>query len=170
MTMHPTIEATWRVIEAAAAGMSAEQMSKSPAEGKWCAAEVAEHLLITYTATTGGLRKALAKGAPLATKPTLKQRLFQLVVLDIGYFPTGRKAPVMTLPKGLDPAKVVPAVEQALEDMDRTITECEQKFGPRKIADHPVLGALTANEWRKFHLAHARHHAPQIQRLKAASA
>jgi len=29
--------------------------------------------------------------------------------------------------------------------------------------DHLFLGPLTANEWRKFHWVHGRHHARQIR-------
>ena len=165
--MHPTVEATWKMIEAATAGMSPEELARHP-EGKWCAAEIVEHLLITYTATTAGLRKALAKGAPQGGRPTLKDRVFQFAVLDVAYFPTGRKAPPATLPRGLDPAHVVRAVSEALPDMDAAISECEQRYGRVKIADHPVLGPLTAEQWRAFHFVHARHHMKQVERLKAA--
>jgi len=164
--MHPTVEATWKLIETATAGMSHEDMARHP-EGKWCAAEVVEHLLITYSATTAGLRKVLATGAAQGTSATLKHRLAQFTLLTVGYFPGGRKAPAMTVPKGLDPAQVVRAVSQALPDMDAAITECEKNFGDVKIADHPVLGPLTATQWRKFHLIHARHHMKQVERLKA---
>ena len=164
--MHPKVEATWKMIEQATAGMSAEDLSRHP-EGKWCAAEIVEHLLITYTSTTKGLRKVLAAGKPLATRPTLKNRVFQFAVLDAEYFPKGRKAPEATLPKGLDPAQVVRVVSQMLPDMDAAITECERKYGKVRIADHPVLGPLTAVQWRTFHFVHARHHMKQVERLKA---
>ena len=167
--MHPTVEATWKMIEAATAGMSPEDMARHP-EGKWCAAEIVEHLLITYTTTTKGLRKVLAKGAPQGGAPTFKNRIAQFAVLNVEYFPTGRKAPAATVPQGLDPAQVVRAVSQALPDMDAAITECETNYGSVKIADHPVLGPLTAPQWRKFHLVHARHHMKQVERLKAAGA
>ena len=82
---------------------------------------------------------------------------------------SGRQAPAMTIPKGLEPSQVVRAVEQALPEMDAAIQQCEQKYGGAvKIADHPVLGPLTAEQWRKFHLVHARHHMKQIARLRPA--
>lgn len=165
--MHPTVETTWKMISQGTAGMTPEELARNP-EGKWCAAEIVEHLLITYTLTTKGLRKALAGGKPLGGKPTLKNRLSQLVVLDLGYFPSGRAAPAMTIPKGLEPLQVVRAVEQALPEMDAAISECEQKYGGRvKVADHPVLGPLTAGQWRRFHFVHARHHMKQVTRLRA---
>lgn len=167
--MHPTLEALWKTLSDATAGMSPEQMMRPPAEGKWCAAEVVEHLLMSYTATTKGLRVALAKGHPIGSRPTVQQRVRQFVVLDAGYFPEGRQAPAMVVPQGLAAEQVMRAVEQAVPDMDKAIRECEEKFGGKvKIADHPVLGPLTAEQWRKFHLVHARHHAKQIARIRQA--
>ena len=167
--MHPTVETTWKLIATATEGMSAEQLARHP-EGKWSSAQVVEHLLLTHTSTTAGLRKVLAAGAPQGGRPTLKQRLVQFVVLDVGYFPPGRKAPAFTVPKGAEPEQVVPTDEQALRDMDAAISEGEQRYGAGvKIADHPVLGPLTARQWRKFHFVHARHHMKQVARLRAGS-
>jgi hypothetical protein len=43
------------------------------------------------------------------------------------------------------------------------IAECEARLGSwRKLLDHPVLGPLTAREWREFHWIHGRHHVKQI--------
>ena len=50
----------------------------------------------------------------------------------------------------------------------QVIAQCEERYGARvKVLDHPVLGPLTAKQWRKFHLIHGRHHVRQISRLKA---
>ena len=52
--------------------------------------------------------------------------------------------------------------------MDDVISRCEAQFVPRgPIADHPVLGPLTAAEWRGFHITHGKHHARQILRLRS---
>lgn len=32
-------------------------------------------------------------------------------------------------------------------------------FGSAKVLDHPILGALSVNQWLKFHLVHTTHHA-----------
>ena len=51
--------------------------------------------------------------------------------------------------------------------MDEAITACETRFGATTpLIDHPVLGAMSAKQWRKFHLVHTRHHAPQLTRLR----
>jgi hypothetical protein len=51
--------------------------------------------------------------------------------------------------------------------MDEVITQCESRFlSGKAIADHPILGPLTATEWRGFHSAHGKHHARQILKLR----
>jgi hypothetical protein len=44
---------------------------------------------------------------------------------------------------------------------------CEAKFGSRiKVLDHPILGPLSIDQWRRFHLVHGLHHVKQIRRLR----
>jgi hypothetical protein len=65
---------------------------------------------------------------------------------------------------------VVKALGEKLAAMDELITQCETRFGrSTRILDHPVLGPLTARQWRRFHLVHAQHHAKQIWRLRGES-
>ncbi len=58
-------------IAAMTQGMSAEMLAQRPSSGKWSAAEILEHLYLTYTGTIRGLEKCLAAGKPLARTPTL---------------------------------------------------------------------------------------------------
>jgi hypothetical protein len=52
--------------------------------------------------------------------------------------------------------------------MEDIMVQCEKNLGThRKLLDHPILGPLTAAEWRKFHLIHGLHHIKQIRKLKA---
>ena len=50
-------------LESAVEGMSSEQLSWHP-PGKWCAAELLEHLYLTYTGTIKGLEKVVRKENP----------------------------------------------------------------------------------------------------------
>jgi hypothetical protein len=50
-------------IAAAVSGLAAEQLSRHP-EGKWCAAEVLEHLYLTYTGTLKGFERVAAAASP----------------------------------------------------------------------------------------------------------
>ena len=161
--MDSYLERLRRELEDATGGATAAGLAQAPA-GKWSAAQILEHLLLTYQNTNRGLAKCLAQGAPLATRGTLKHRLAALLVVNLGYLPGGRKAPERVTPRGMPPEEVQQAIAPELQKMDSGLDACERRFGARtKIMDHLFLGPLTANEWRKFHWVHGRHHARQIR-------
>ncbi len=153
-------------IASAVAGLSAEQLGGHP-PGKWCAAEVLEHLYLTYTGTVKGFERVAAAGKPLATAQSWRQRGQTLVVVGFGYLPFGREAPPVARPRGVPADKVLAEIGPKIAEMDEIMTRCEQKMGAQsKLLDHPILGPLTASQWRKFHLVHGLHHVKQIQRLR----
>src|SRR5260370_37737984 len=165
--MNPELEKLLQSFDRATLGMSPAQLQWLPAEfreqNKCCVAQILEHLSLTYSGTAGLMRKVVASGACMATTPSIRQRLGALMVVDIGHFPRGREAPVRVVPRSANPDTVVRAMQDNLIAMDNALSACEQRFGRRvKVADHPVLGALTVRQWRRFHALPGRHHLPQI--------
>jgi len=100
--MDTRLEKLMRALESAVVGMSDEQMSRH-LPGKWCAAEVLEHLYLTYTGTIKGFERLLESGQTMAMPSSARQRLRTLVVVGFGYLPAGRKAPRVAQPRGLPP-------------------------------------------------------------------
>ena len=168
--MDSYLERLQQAIASATDGMTTAELTRH-AEGKWCVAEILEHLYLTYTGTQKAFARCLKAGKPLAGVPTFKQRVAATAVTDFGYFPKGRKSPDQVLPRGMPVESVVADIGSQIAAMDKVIAQCEQLYGSRiKVLDHPVLGPLTARQWRKFHLAHGRHHVKQIsERRKSAS-
>lgn len=164
--MNSYLERLQGELESATAGAMAASLERAPA-GKWNAAQVLEHLFLTYKNTNKGIGKCLENGAPLATGATFRHRIGTLLVVRFGYLPSGRKAPERTTPRGMGAEAVLQAIFPEIQRMESGLRQCENTFGPKtKIMDHPILGPLTAAEWRKFHWVHGRHHARQIrQRL-----
>ncbi len=161
--MNSYLERLRRELEDAIGNASASDLARAPAE-KWSTAQILEHLLLTYKNTNRGLAKCMEQGRPLATKPTLKDRLATAMVVNLGYLPEGRKAPERTVPQGMSPDALQTAFTPELQQMVIGFDECERRFGAKtKILDHPIIGPLTADEWRKFHWVHGRHHARQIR-------
>lgn len=165
--MYPELEQIRREAERLTREMSKEDWHHAPA-GKWSCAQIFEHLLLTYTATTKGALQAMEVGKPLGGKPTLRDRVSTFYVAGLGLLPAGRTAPKHTTPKdrtGLDSLR---DFNDALVAMDATLSDAEKRFGSSvKLLDHPILGPLTAREWRRFHRTHARHHLKQVaQRVK----
>jgi hypothetical protein len=157
-----------RALESAVEGMSNEQLRWHP-PGKWCATEVLEHLYLTYTGTIKGFERLLDSGKPTAMFPSTKQRWRTLVVVGLGYLPTGRKAPPVAEPRGLSSETVRTELGTKIDAMDTVIEQCESRFGRGvPLLDHPILGPLSARQWRKFHLLHGMHHRKQLVRLRNA--
>lgn len=149
-------------------GMSAEELVWHP-EGKWSSAEILDHLNLTYRGTIKNCERCLAAGKPGASQDRKAKRWQRRVVTWLGYFPSGRKSPERVLPQGTPIAQLTTEIFENITRMDEVIAACDDQFGRgNSIAEHPILGPLTAREWRKFHWVHGRHHARQIIRLKNA--
>jgi hypothetical protein len=166
--MHQQIQALSDALRNAVDGLAPEQMDAHPLEGKWSMAEVLEHLSLTYSGTAKGLQRVLGSGKPAVTSRSPKQMLFQAVTLGLGYLPEGRKAPKGVVPSGGKPsAELAANIFTLLQQMDNGLDECEKRFGSgKKIMDHPVMGACSVRQWRKFHLVHGMHHVKQLERLR----
>lgn len=164
--MDSRLETLKQALDSAVEGMSSEQLTWHPLE-KWCMAEVLEHLYLTYTGTIRGFEKVMQAVKPLATRASMAHHVRTFVVVGLGHMPTGRKSPAMAQPRGLPVETVRYEVGTKLVAMDAIIAECESRFGRRDdLLDHPILGPLTAPQWRKFHLVHGWHHQKQLLRLR----
>lgn len=167
--MDPHLQRLQKEIATAVAGLTPEQL-RQHRPGKWCTAEILEHLYLTYTGTLKGFERVVEAGKPLATTQTWQQRGQTLVVVAFGYLPSGREAPAVARPRGLAPEKVLAEIGPKILEMDDNLARCEEKFeSRRKLLDHPILGPLTATQWRKFHLLHGLHHVKQIHSLREQS-
>jgi len=166
--MDPNLEHLKESLKSAVEGMSSERLSWHP-PGKWSASEILEHLYLSYTGTIRGFEKVLTGGEPLATRASLRHRVLTFVVVGLGHMPAGTKAPRVALPRGLPVETVQNEIGARIGAMDAIIAQCEARFGRHvKLLDHPILGALTATQWRTLHLVHGWHHQKQLLRLRRA--
>jgi hypothetical protein len=167
--MDPRLDKLKGSLESAVDGMSGDQWTWHP-PGKWCAAELLEHLYLTYTGTIKGFERVMAAGKPLASRRSMENRLRTFVVVGLGHMPDGVKAPAVTVPKGLPTAQVREEFGAKIAEMDAIIAQCEARFGGRvHVLDHPILGPLTAPQWRKLHVVHGRHHHKQLLQLRTSA-
>lgn len=132
--------------------------------GKWTPAQIVEHLALglTLSAQTFQARK---HHAPMKRRSrTPAEKIATLFIFGFRWFPPGRKAPERTTPpasidRATAEAHFLAAVE-AWDQVDRALL-------PERRADlfvkHPRMGDLTVEEWMRFHVIHARHHARQIR-------
>jgi hypothetical protein len=160
--MDSYLERLQQAITAASSGMTSDELTRHE-EGKWSVAEVLEHLYLTYTGTSKAFERCLKGGNPLGGVSTFKQRVSTFVLTGLGYFPKGRKSPEQVSPRGMPVEDLIANIGPQIAAMDKVIAQCEERYGSRvKLLDHPVLGPLTARQWRKFHWIHGRHHIKQI--------
>jgi Protein of unknown function (DUF1569) len=162
--MHRHLDKLQRALISAVGGMTPEQL-RGHVPGKWSAAEVLEHLYLTYTGTIKGFER-VAAGQHFPSKPTWRHRTRRFVVLTLSHIPAGREAPANTRPRGLAPEKIAAEIGVKIAEMDEVIARCERNLGTGRLLDHPILGPLRAEQWRKFHLVHGLHHVKQIRRLR----
>jgi DinB superfamily len=164
--MHPLLEDLQRSLESSVEGMSAEQLHWHP-QDKWCAAEILEHLYLSYTGTTKGFQRMLDSGKPPRARGSIPQLTRALLVFGFNHLPSGRQSPAPTRPKGLPFENVRGGFAEKLAAMDAIIAEGEARFGgSARLLEHPFLGPLTGAQWRKFHQLHGMHHRKQIVRLR----
>jgi len=84
-------------LESAVEGMSSEQLNWH-LPGKWCAAEVLEHLYLTYAGTIKGFEKVITSDKPLATRASMAHRVLTFVVVGLGHMPPDEKPPLWPSP------------------------------------------------------------------------
>jgi DinB superfamily len=162
----PHLRRVLQVIHSSIAGMVDEQMTWAP-EGKWSSAHILEHLSLAFLVTTKGSRWVLRQAKPEIRAPTPGDHLRAFLVLKIGYFPFGAQAPKMVVPRGMSPQQAKDAILTNLIEMDRTLQQCEEKFGSNvNFMIHASLGPLTIRQWCKFSYLHTRHHMKQIRGLR----
>jgi hypothetical protein len=139
---------------------------------KWTIQQITEHLLLTFSSTCNAVESRLAKGRPTAAHSNFKQRLAQVTLITCGFFPEGRPSPAMVSPpptiETLSGPQLLQQLHQSLLAMDTVFDQARAAFGNRPAICHQILGPLTVQQWRRFHLVHARHHAKQIRAIRRA--
>jgi len=150
-------------VVAAVRAVPKERWTVAPAAGKWSAAEVIQHLIMTYEHLTGEQegRRAIPVLVPRWKAWTLRQ--FALPRLLAGRpIPPGVRAPREVRPVG-DPLER----EAAIREFERVTSEWEAAMA-RNLpmasarAVHPFFGALPLPTMLRFATLHTNHHRRQI--------
>ena len=152
-------------IEETTKGLRESDWNLAP-EGRWNSAQIMEHLGRSYGTTAKMLELSMGTGGPPQVRAAkFSELLPKLLIVNLGIFPSGAKAPAMVTPQG-DPGPV--ALKRALsnlERMDAAIAAAEERWGSKEpIAMHFVLGPMNPAQWRKFHYVHGHHHVLQMQK------
>lgn len=144
------------------AGRPDADWQRGPA-GKWTPAQIVEHLAIglTWSAEKFEQRRAYA---PMARRRRrVIERLASAAILGLRWYPQGSRAPEGSRP---GPHVTRADAEAHFRGGVAHWEALERLLLPARRHDlfvrHPRLGDLTLEEWLRFHVVHARHHAKQI--------
>ena len=132
--------------------------------GKWSPAQIVHHLAISVDGSSRVFQDRRAK-PPMRRRPRpLRQRLAHFLYIDVGWIPSGRRAPDVTVPAEHPDVR---AVERQLRDGVTRFLALARELLPARGSDlfvkHPRFGDLSLPEWLRFHVRHCRHHAKQIR-------
>ena len=171
--MNSTLSRLQQEISSALQQLDSTQTQLRPRSrlARWSIQQIVEHLLLTYSSTEAALDDRLAKGRATRAKPSIPQRLGQLTVIRLGYFPSGRKAPPLVIPSAspapLSGEQLTLSATDRLLRLDQRCTDAAERFGlTEPCASHTALGPLNLDQWRKFHLIHGEHHLKQIAAIR----
>jgi hypothetical protein len=160
-------------LELVLGGLDEQQTQLRPLNcpDKWSIQQIVGHLVLTYEATVAAVDARIAKAAITKAKPSMVQRVGQFTLLRVGYFPRGRRAPdrvtapanAAAVPSGI----LIAEVNAAIGELDRRVAVGEKIFGcKQRSISHMILGPLSIDQWRRFHLIHGRHHIRQIVTIR----
>jgi DinB superfamily len=159
-------------LTSALAGLDAQHTQATPASNpeKWSIQEIVEHLALTWRSTIPAIQSRIEKRSPTRAKPTFQQRLGQFGIITLSRFPPGRAAPSAvspSLPASLRSGEELSArIKADLQQLDEITAQAEAIFGNSRAASHLVLGPLSMQQWRRFHLVHGLHHVKQITAIR----
>lgn len=164
--MGPYLDELSKLLESTTSGMDDETLTRAPA-GKWCAAEVLEHLRLTYTGTAKMLERNREQAVVEAAAVDERVRAARHLIFDQNGFFEGLQAPPFATPKTPPDASVRIRIHDDLRRLSAALDEAEQRRGKgANLGNHFALGPLTGEEWRHFHYAHGLHHAKQLEALR----
>lgn len=137
---------------------------------KWSIQQIVEHLLSTYRGSIPAISARVEKRSATRAKPNFRQRIAQFLIIQLGRFPKGRLAPAAvspSLPITVQSGDELAAkVSTELKKLDEVTARGEHLFGDRRAVAHIILGPLSMQQWRRFHLIHGRHHLKQIRNIR----
>lgn len=115
------------------------------AAGNWDLAQICKHLALAMSGSVMGFPGRSPWFVRHLLGPIYRRRVFRN-----GRLPDAVPTNQAAIPKpGGDP-------QRAAKQLARAIERFETHDGP--LAEHPLLGRLTPQQWRSFHLIHAAHH------------
>jgi len=146
---------------AAARNVDAAEWNTPRAEGKWSAAQIAEHLAIVYEYNRKVVTGTAGKGAPALLRPLLRWFVVTSTLKSGGFTRKGR-APRIFHPTA-SPTAAAPLLARlatAVAGFENDIRSGHPE-GRHTVA-HPFFGTLPTVAYLRLQAIHTRHHRSQL--------
>jgi len=132
--------------------------------GKWTPAQIVEHLALGLNLSAASFLSRRAHAAMSRRRRSPAEHVARLFIFGLRWFPPGRKAPQRTVPSPqIDGATAEAHFLDGIEMWDQVDRALLPERHANLFVKHPRMGDLTVEEWMRFHVIHARHHAKQIR-------
>ncbi len=170
--MHPTLKCLEAELCGSLTGLTAAQTLRGPSghPEKWCVQQIVGHLLLGYRSTSEAFQVRIERGTPTLARASRKQQLGQMCVVRFGFFPSGRLSPGSLSPglpvEECGGEELIDCVQAELTQLNQVAEAARALFGDAPAVSHAVLGPMSVERWRVFHLVHGRHHIRQILELR----
>ena len=166
--MHPVLKSALEPLAEQIEVLSIEeaQVVPLPGQGRWCAQQILEHLILTYGETVEAVNRQLRTGRVPRNRRNLLEFFLRVQTIGLGYMPKGIPAIRTVRPSEFTPgdgASIAKRFLEAAETMDQVLVAARKKFGIQACGTHPLFGVMRVDEWRRYHAVHARHHANQLR-------
>jgi hypothetical protein len=166
--MHPVLKSALEPLAEQVTTMSLQeaQVPPLPGQGRWCAQQIMEHLILTYKLTSNSVSRQLKSGRVPKNRRNLLEFVLRVQTIGLGYMPEGIPAirafrPTQFTPE--DGPTIAARFLETAEEMDRLLVAARRKFGIQVCGEHPFFGVMRVDEWRRYHAVHANHHAVQLR-------
>jgi hypothetical protein len=143
---------------------------RAPAEGRWSAAAIIEHLAIVEARVSARLSALIseARATGLGPEPSLEPVLPTINVGQVVDRGTRRTAPEAIQPTGLSADAAWTSLEEAGTSV-RNLMKASDGLALGTVSmPHPVFGPSSAYHWFAFVGAHEARHAAQIREIAGA--
>jgi hypothetical protein len=166
--MHPVLKSALEPLAEQIAKLTTEeaQIPPLPGQGRWCAQQILEHLILTYQLTSDSVSRQLKSGRVPRNRRNMLEFLLRVQTIGLGYMPDGVPTIRTFRPREFAPEDG-PAIAarflEAAEEMDRQLVAARRKFGIQACGEHPFFGVMRVDEWRRYHAIHASHHLSQLR-------
>jgi uncharacterized protein DUF1569 len=166
--MHPVLSSALEPLAKQVSTLSLQeaQVPPTPGQGRWCAQQVMEHLILTYQLTTNSVSRQLKSGRVPKNRRSLLEFFLRVQTIGLGYMPDGIPSIRAFRPSEFTPEDG-PAIAArflaSAEAMDLQLVAARRKFGIQACGEHPFFGVMRVDEWRRYHAVHAAHHGVQLR-------